>query len=469
MVVTVLLATCLFQDNSYHGFVRHEFLVDGIQATVVEPKVAAGRREWIWRTEFFDHRPMLDLMMLAKGYHLVYLNVGNTFGAPGPMEEFSKFYSVLVGPEWRLNRRVVLEGFSRGGLYAYNWAARNPDKVQAIYGDAPVCDFKSWPKQHSPDDWKALISSYGFPTEAAANAYPFNPIDNLDAIAAAHIPLIHVVGDADDVVPVSENTAILVQRYLKLGGTIEVIHKPGVNHHPHSLDDPTPIADFLLKHEFDSEKALAAPLIPAPGMESRYSSAGWGDRSWLDQHEDIVREARRQRYNVVLVGDSISQGFGGPGRSVYGSGQHALQEQLPGVLNGGIAGDRVQNVLWRLDHDLVKASKGLYLVLIGINNSRSDSPEAVAAGLRKIRGRLPRGRGKILPILLAGKSANDPQRMWVEAVNRQIRGFSERPFEGFTLANGDLNPELYAGDNLHLSAKGYDLLAKQIAARYLKK
>jgi hypothetical protein len=57
--------------------------------------------------------------------------------------------------------------------------------------------------------------------------------------------LIHVVGDTDDVVPVSENTAIIEQRYTTAGGTIRVIHKPGIGHHPHGLDDPKPVVDFI--------------------------------------------------------------------------------------------------------------------------------------------------------------------------------------------------------------------------------
>ena len=44
-----------------------------------------------------------------------------------------------------LAKKTVLEGFSRGGLFAYNWAAAHPDRVACIYADSPVCDFKSWP------------------------------------------------------------------------------------------------------------------------------------------------------------------------------------------------------------------------------------------------------------------------------------------------------------------------------------
>lgn len=63
-----------------------------------------------------------------------------------------------------------------------------------------------------------------------------------------HIPIIHVVGDADDAVPPEDNSAIVEERYKKLGGEIVVIHKPGVGHHPHGLDDPKPLVDFIMKN-----------------------------------------------------------------------------------------------------------------------------------------------------------------------------------------------------------------------------
>ena len=78
---------------------------------------------------------------------------------------------------------------------------------------------------------------------------------SLEPIAKAKIPIIHVVGDADDVVPVAENTAVLKERCEKLGGHVEVIAKPGVGHHPHSLADPTPIVDFILKNALREQAA----------------------------------------------------------------------------------------------------------------------------------------------------------------------------------------------------------------------
>lgn len=239
--------------DTWHGYVRHNFTVEGCSAWVVEPKQAARGNPWTWCMEFpdaFTERTGV-LQLLQKGFHHVYLNVGNTHGCPAAVKHFEAFYKVLQAG--RLARKGALIGISRGGLYCYNFAAADPSRVACIYGDAPVCDFKSWPGgkgkgKGSPDDWAALIRNYGFKDEAEALAYKKNPVDQLAPLAAAKIPLIHVVGDADKAVPPEENTAIIEQSYKALGGTIEVIHKPGVDHHPHGLDNPKPIVDFILEH-----------------------------------------------------------------------------------------------------------------------------------------------------------------------------------------------------------------------------
>jgi pimeloyl-ACP methyl ester carboxylesterase len=238
--------------TQWQGFDRYDFEVDHCNVIVVTPKQAVAGKPWVWRAEFFGHQPNTDLALLAKGFHLVHVTVGNTFGCPDAMKHFDAAYAELT-TKYGLARRFAFEALSRGGLYAYNWAAKHPDAVACIYGDAPVCDFKSWPAgkgkgKGSPPDWKKLQADYHFASEADALAYGGNPIDNLKPLADAHVPLLHVVGDADDVVPYDENTAILKQRYEALGGPIEVIHKPGVNHHPHGLDDPTPIVEFIVKH-----------------------------------------------------------------------------------------------------------------------------------------------------------------------------------------------------------------------------
>ena len=238
--------------DQWHGYKRHKFTVDGCKAWVVEPKEPASGSPWTWCMEFpdaFTERTGV-LQLLEKGFHHVHIAVGNTFGCPAALKHFDAFYEALV--KGGLGKKGALIGISRGGLYAYNWAAQHPDSVSCIYGEAPVCDFKSWPGgkgrgKGSPGDWAEVIKQYGFKDEAEALAWKKNPVDQLEALAKAGIPLLHVVGDADDVVPVSENTARVEETYKQLGGKITVIHKAGVGHHPHGLQETRPVVDFILK------------------------------------------------------------------------------------------------------------------------------------------------------------------------------------------------------------------------------
>ncbi len=237
--------------SKWEGHERRDFQVAGRNCLLIVPEQPAAGKPWIWRTEFFGHEPQADLALVGKGFHVAYIDVQNMYGAPVAMDLMDAFYRQLTDDRG-LSRRPVLEGFSRGGLFALNWAARHPDQVACIYNDAPVCDFKSWPGgrgrgQGSPGDWRQCLEVYKL-TEAEALAYKLNPVDNLAPLAKAKIPLLHVCGDADDVVPIDENTRLVEKRYLELGGPITVIAKPGVGHHPHSLADPTPIVDFVLKH-----------------------------------------------------------------------------------------------------------------------------------------------------------------------------------------------------------------------------
>jgi pimeloyl-ACP methyl ester carboxylesterase len=238
-------------QSVWRGFARWDFAFDSRPCIVCAPETAAPGRPWIWRARFFDAWPGTDTALLERGYHLAYMDVADMYGAPVAVSHWNRFHEFLVGTHG-FAAKPALEGLSRGGLIIYNWAIANPDKVACLYADAPVCSILSWPGGKgvgpgSTNDWQKCLKAYGF-TESEALSYGGGPLDNLGILAAASIPLLHVVGDADEVVPVAENTAILEQRYLDLGGSIEVIHKPACGHHPHSLEDVTPIVDFILRH-----------------------------------------------------------------------------------------------------------------------------------------------------------------------------------------------------------------------------
>jgi pimeloyl-ACP methyl ester carboxylesterase len=241
------------KEDVWLGFERHTFQVDGCECWLVEPKTPLPGNHWVWWMMFptaFPERTGAPAL-LAKGYYYAYMSVGDTFGSPSALAHLDAFYKFMTGAG--LRSKVALVGLSRGGLYAYNWAARNPEKVSVIYGDAPACNFASWPYAHGDpkgaSEWKKLLAVYGFTTNAQALECPTQPIKEMEPLAAAHIPIISVVGDADTTVPYAENTSIIEQEYKKLGGEISVIHKPGCNHHPHGLPDPTPVVDFIVQHD----------------------------------------------------------------------------------------------------------------------------------------------------------------------------------------------------------------------------
>ena len=248
----ILLVTSLSayegEKSQWHDFDRYDFQVGERKCLLVVPREAAPGRPWVWRARFFGHEPQADVVLLGRGYHVAYCDVGALFGNTEAVTHWDAFSAHVVG-KYDLARKVALEGMSRGGLIIYNWAAKNPDKVACLYGDAPVCDIRSWPGgkwkgKGSPGDWTKAMAAHGL-NEQSAVAYKGNPIDQLAPLAKAGIPLLHVVGEADGVVPVEENSDIIEKRYGELGGSIKVIRKPGVGHHPHAFEDPKLIVDFI--------------------------------------------------------------------------------------------------------------------------------------------------------------------------------------------------------------------------------
>jgi dienelactone hydrolase len=237
--------------DQWHGFTRYRFPIDGCTCWVVAPPQPRPGNPWVWCTEWpdaFTQRTGAE-KLIADGFYYLHMEVGTlSLGSPPALARMDAFYRHVVAKG--LNAKGTLTGVSRGGLYAYRFAAAHPERVVCIYGDAPVCDFKSWPLAavkgtRDEKGVKALLDLYGFKTEDEALAYRGNPVDSLEPLAKAGIPLIHVVGDADTTVPPETNSSVIEQRYRALGGTITAFHKPTCGHHPHGLDDPSPVVNLI--------------------------------------------------------------------------------------------------------------------------------------------------------------------------------------------------------------------------------
>ncbi|MEO7718825.1 MAG: malectin domain-containing carbohydrate-binding protein, partial [Capsulimonas sp.] len=224
--------------SDFHGYQCHEFTLDGREARVVEPKHELPGRPWIWRTMFWDAFPNADIAMLERGFHVAYIDTGDTYANAKALTQFDALYNLLTN-QYGFSQRPALEGLSRGGFCAYRWAYFNPDKVGCIYGDAPLCDINA--ARGANDFWKSILGAYQA-TDDEMKTLKGNPIDSLATLAAAHIPILHVCGDQDEAAILAKNNNIIQERYPALGGQFTLILKEGCMHHPHGLTDPTLVA-----------------------------------------------------------------------------------------------------------------------------------------------------------------------------------------------------------------------------------
>jgi pimeloyl-ACP methyl ester carboxylesterase len=234
--------------GQWAGFERIDFEFRGHACLLVCPESAAQGRPWVWRTEFFGAFAQADIAMLHEGYHVAYVRLSDMYGCDAAVQEMEQFRHELT-ERYNLNQKAVLFGFSRGGLYAVNYALTFPEGVDRIYLDAPVLDIRSWPGGYGKGiggrrEWEECKVCYQLTEESAAQ-FDRNPLDRAEELAAHRIPILIVAGGADDVVPFDENAQPFAERYARAGGRIHVIVKPTCGHHPHSLEDTAPIVRFL--------------------------------------------------------------------------------------------------------------------------------------------------------------------------------------------------------------------------------
>ena len=239
--------------SKWNGFTRHDFKFDNTTAIMVVPDKPLPGNPWIWRGEFFGAFADADTALVKAGWHLAYLRAPDLFGSNKAIKAWESFHKAMV-KDHGLHPRPGLIGLSRGGLYCMNWAAAHPDKTLAVYLDNAVCDFKSWPGgkpkglgagKGSEPEWAKLLKAYDFSDDSAAIAFKSNPVNNLAPLAKMKIPLLLVYGDSDTVVPAKENSDIVYDRYMSMGGPVERVVKPGQDHHPHGLKDVAPVVAFF--------------------------------------------------------------------------------------------------------------------------------------------------------------------------------------------------------------------------------
>ena len=239
LILPLQSALAQVQSKEY-GATRFDFTVPGGSGFVIKPNgpETAGQKPWVWYAPtFVKARPemgrypnkSLDWLftrLLDKGIWIAGVDVGESWGNAQGRKAYTQFYK-FVRKENALSPRPCLVGQSRGGIMVYNWAVEHAHDVGCFAGIYPVTNLTGWP--HLGGD--RILKAYGMSeAELRKHLGKNNPIDRLAPLARAKVPIFHIHGDADKVVPLEPNTLELARRYKALGGNAEVDVVPGKGH-----------------------------------------------------------------------------------------------------------------------------------------------------------------------------------------------------------------------------------------------
>ncbi len=148
---------------------------------------------------------------LAAGIAVAGVDVGEAYGSPASHAAFDALYRELTERRG-FAVKPCLFGRSRGGLWVSSWAIANPAHVAGLIGIYPVFDFRTYPGLE-----KAAPAYDLAPEVLDARRTELNPIERIGVLAKAGVPVALIHGDADNVVPLAENSAEFVRRYREAG------------------------------------------------------------------------------------------------------------------------------------------------------------------------------------------------------------------------------------------------------------
>jgi len=198
------------------------------------------------------------------------------------------------------------------------------------------------------------------------------------------------------------------------------------------------------------------------------------DGKWMDRHESMNARVKQGNVDLLLIGDSITQGWEGAGKEMW-----QLFYAPRNAVNLGIGGDQTQHVLWRLDHGNIDGiSPKLAVLMIGTNNARGHKPAQIAEGIEaivaKLRAKLPEMKILILAIFPRGANNDDPARKVCQETNALVARLADGKMihyldigPNFLSADGSLS-KIIMPDLLHLSPKGYAIWAASIEPKVIE-
>ena len=148
-----------------------------------------------------------------------------------------------------------------------------------------------------------------------------------------------------------------------MGGNVELIIKPGCDHHPHSLEDPQPVVDFIMRQQPEYKKY------------QHYTIRG-------SLHNSFIKFERERRGRVAFIGGSITEMVGWKDMM-----EQQLQQRFPFTafefVEAGISSTGSTPGAFRLDNDVLSKGKIDLLFIDGSANDMTNgfTPEEQVRGV----------------------------------------------------------------------------------------
>jgi lysophospholipase L1-like esterase len=216
---------------------------------------------------------------------------------------------------------------------------------------------------------------------------------------------------------------------------------------------------------------LPIPDVPANISENKPIPRSDGGSGWWNNYHQIkITQAGQGGYDVVFIGDSITDYWLTDGAASWQEVNNSVN-----ALNLGVGGDLTSMVIWRLlNGEFPESLKPEYAVLmIGTNHgshvqNNLSTPENIAAGIGRIieiiNNKSP-GTKVILLSVLPREANNQNLRWkindWINNIIKTYDGHCGVTYfdlgQYYANSDGTLNMELFKDDKLHLSLAGYNL------------
>ena len=222
--------------------------------------------------------------------------------------------------------------------------------------------------------------------------------------------------------------------------------------------------------------AAQAPAVKLPPQAPDVAAEKIGpdgkvNSGFATAHERFVKVAQEGTAELIFLGDSITAGWGSK-KNIW---ETAFGQYKPA--NFGIGGDRTQHVLWRITNgELDGINPKAVVLMIGTNNSGTDSADGIANGIKviveTIRKKQPQAKILLLAVFPRGeKISPNPGRDKLNQVNATIAKMDDGKNihfldigTKFLQPDGSLTKDIMP-DFLHLSEAGYQIWADAISPK----